>query len=208
MIGVTPDGKRQDHDARREVSDLRDDGATCLLGVVQVRIRKPGIPAFYYAQDFRRSLGLGGPQRGTASRAALTGREIQDAGAVAGLGGLRQGTGAGQLHVVAMGGDSQNVYGHGEAIYLLMTERFDRVHPCRAVSRVEPERQADPDVDGAGESSTPDRHAGLELEGRLEHLAGQESDRDTEQPTDKGEGRGLDQELPEDFPSGGAEGLA
>ncbi len=99
-------------------------GAKCRISATTVRRAssvlcrcasgEPGIPSFRDTQDLGRLLSLGGAQRGTASGAALAGREVENAGAVAGLDGLGQGTGAGQLDVVAMCGDGQDVYGHGE----------------------------------------------------------------------------------------------
>ena len=113
MVGMAADGERQDHDPRREVADLGDDdrrrasSSFCRWASGRPAFRRSATPRISAAR-----LGLLGPQVGAAARARLAGREVQDAGAVARVHRLEQRAGAGELDVVAVGGDGQQIDGH------------------------------------------------------------------------------------------------
>ena len=57
-------------------------------------------------------------------------------------------------------------------------------------------------------AGAPERHARLEVERRLHQLPGAQAEHDAQQPADERQRGGLDQELPQDLPPGGAERLA
>ena len=110
---MTAHREGQDDDPGREVADLRHDEPPGLVGVLQVRIGEAGVPPLRDAQDGGGALGLLGADGGAPPGAGLPRGEIEDPGPVAGIHRLEQGAGAGELHVVAVGGDGQDVDGHG-----------------------------------------------------------------------------------------------
>src|ERR1051326_6262022 len=85
---------------------------------------------------------------------------------------------------------------------LLVPQRLHRIHPRRAVGGEHPEDQPDRDRDDRGEYRAPERHPRLQVEQPLDHLARRQADEDAEHPAGQRQGRGLDQELPQDFPPG------
>lgn len=93
-------------------------------------IGQAGVPPLGQAQDPGSALSLVGPELGAASGPRLTGGEVQDGGPVSCVHRLEQGTGAGKLDVIAVGGDCKNVDGHGgnKAVYaVLRLYRFARI---------------------------------------------------------------------------------
>ena len=68
---------------------------------------------------------------------------------MSGVGGLEQGAGARELDVVTVRGDSEDVYGHGEPIYLFMAEGLDGVHARRPIGGIQSEREPDADAHAA-----------------------------------------------------------
>jgi hypothetical protein len=72
---------------------------------VKVGIGQTSVSPLGHAQDPGGTLSLVGPELGAASGPALSGGEVEDTGAVAGVHRLQQGAGTGQLNVVAVSGD-------------------------------------------------------------------------------------------------------
>jgi hypothetical protein len=80
---------------------------------VKVGVGEFRIPPFHDTKNYSRPFGFLRAQRRASPAARLTSREVEYAGPVAGIHRLEQGTSAGQLDVVAMGGDGQDIYRHG-----------------------------------------------------------------------------------------------
>jgi hypothetical protein len=112
VIRVPADGEGKYHHARREVTYLGDYKTPRLIRVLKVSVGQPSIPPLTDPEDLRRTFGLLGAQLGTASTAAFPGCQIQYSGLITGVNGLEQGAGAGELDVVTMGGDGQDVDRH------------------------------------------------------------------------------------------------
>ncbi len=113
MVGVPADRERQDDHPGCEVPDLRDYEPTRLLRILEMGVGKTGIPPLGHTKDFGGPTRLLGPELGAAAGRGLSGRQVEDPGAVASIHRLEQGAGAGELDVIAVGGDGQDVYGHG-----------------------------------------------------------------------------------------------
>ena len=112
VIRVAADGEGKYHHARREVTYLGDDKTPRLIRVLKVGVGQSGVPALADSEDLRRPFGFLRAQLGTASGAAFSGCQIQYSGPITGIDGLEQGAGAGELDVVTMGGDGQDVDRH------------------------------------------------------------------------------------------------
>jgi hypothetical protein len=112
MVGVAADREGEDHDAGPEIADLLDHDAPAGLVIGEVGIGKPGIPALGKAEHPGRGLGLAGAHLSTPQRPTLASREIEHAGTVPRIDDAEQGAGAGELHVVAVRGDGEDVNGH------------------------------------------------------------------------------------------------
>ena len=114
VVRMPSDGERLDHPPGGEVPDLGDDQAPRLLGVAQVRVGKSGVAPLRDAEDPGRALGLLRSPLGAASRRRLSRRQVEDAHPIADVHRPEQRTGAGQLHVIAVGRDGQHIHGHRE----------------------------------------------------------------------------------------------
>ena len=113
VIGVASDGVREDDDLWSEVPDLLDEDPPGCPGIRQVGIAKSRVAPLVYSHDRCRALGLLTPECGAPPRPRFAGGEIENAGPVSAVGRADEGAGAGQLDVVTMGGDGQQVDGHG-----------------------------------------------------------------------------------------------
>ena len=102
----------EDDDTGPEIADLLDYDAPAGLVIGEVGIRQPGIPALGKSEHPGSGLGLAGPHLRTAQCATLASREIEHAGPLPRIDSAEQGAGAGELDVVAVGGDGENVNGH------------------------------------------------------------------------------------------------
>ena len=81
-----------------------------------MRVGQPGVETHLVTEHLGGAVGLGGPRRRVAARAALALREVEDAHPVTGPDGRRERPAAGQLDVVSMRRDRQQVdvlVGHG-----------------------------------------------------------------------------------------------
>jgi hypothetical protein len=94
------------------VADLRDHGPARFLGVVQVRVRQAGVAPLGHAEDRGGALRFLGSELSAAAGARLTRSQIEDPCAISRVDRFDQRTGASQLHVVAVRGDGQHIYGH------------------------------------------------------------------------------------------------
>ena len=115
VVRVATDGEGEDDDPGREVPDLLHQHAPGLVGIAEVGIGKARVPALGASEDLRRPLGLPGTDLGAAAGGALAGGQVQDTGSVPRLGRPDERARTGELDVVAMGGDGQNVHGHGDS---------------------------------------------------------------------------------------------
>src|SRR5262249_22221793 len=100
---------------RREVPDVLHHGPSGVVIVPEVGIGQARIAALAHTQDRRGALGFLASELGGAARGALAGREIENAGAVSRVRGAEPGAGAGELDVVTVGGDGQDIHGHGHS---------------------------------------------------------------------------------------------
>jgi hypothetical protein len=112
VVGVPADGEGKDNNAGSEVPYLLHYGPPCLICVVKVSVGQAGIPTLSYTQDLGGTIGLVRSELGAASGPSLSRGEIEDPGPVTRVCGLEEGTGAGQLDVVAVGSDRQDVDRH------------------------------------------------------------------------------------------------
>jgi hypothetical protein len=112
VVGVPSHGERQDDDAGREMPDLRDHESPRCLVVLKVRVSQPGIPPFRHTQNLRGPVGFGGPQVRAAPRPRFTRGEIQYPGSIPRVLRLQQRAGTGELDVVSVSGDGEEVDGH------------------------------------------------------------------------------------------------
>ena len=106
-------GEGENDDAWSEVPYVLYYSPPCLIRVVKVGIGQAGIPPLLHAQDFGGTLGLLGTELGAASGPGLPRRKVEDPRPIAGVHGLEERTGAGELDVIAVGGDRQDVDRHG-----------------------------------------------------------------------------------------------
>src|SRR5215210_182806 len=97
---MTADRKGKYHDAGREVTYLSHDKTPRLIRVLKVCVGQSSVPTLADSEDFRRAFRFLGPQLGTASRAALSRRQIEYAGAVTGVNRFEQRARARELDVV------------------------------------------------------------------------------------------------------------
>src|SRR4051812_2127204 len=110
MIGMTTFARWRDHDPRLEPPDRpRDELARCEI-VHDAAVRQLEILALLHAHYLGRLRRLGRPYLGGPARAQLSLGHVHDRGLVTLLRRLDQRAGAGELDVVAMGGDGEKVY--------------------------------------------------------------------------------------------------
>ena len=109
MIGVPPDGERQDHDPRGKVPDLLDDDTPGAVGVRETRVRKSCVAAFRHAEDFGRRCRFSRAQLDASARPGLAGGQIENPGSVPLISGLEERAAAGKFDVVPMGRDREKI---------------------------------------------------------------------------------------------------
>jgi hypothetical protein len=109
---MPPDGVGEDDGARAEAPDPTDDDSAGLVRVVEMRVPQARVLARMDAQGPGAGCGLLRAQGDGAARARFPGGEIQDADAVALADGLGERAASGQLDVVGMGSDGQQVHRH------------------------------------------------------------------------------------------------
>jgi hypothetical protein len=112
VVRMAANGEGKYHDTRREVADFSHDSSPCLIRVLKVGVGESSIAALADSKNLRRPVSLIGSQLGTASTAAFSRGQIQYPGPITGVDGLEQRAGAGELDVVAMGGDGQDIDRH------------------------------------------------------------------------------------------------
>ena len=83
-----------------------------VLVVLQVGVAKARVPPLGDAQDLRGARGLCRSQLWAAAGARFAGGQIQNTGPVSRVLRLEQRAGAGELDVVPVGGDGQQIDGH------------------------------------------------------------------------------------------------
>ena len=113
VIRVPAHGEGKDDDTWSEVSYLLHYSLPGFIRVVKVGVGQTGVPPLGNAEDLGGPFGLFGTKLGAASGAGFSGSEIEDTCPMAGIRGLKQRAGAGELDVIAVGGDSENIDGHG-----------------------------------------------------------------------------------------------
>jgi hypothetical protein len=87
-----------------------------------------------HPQDLRRAVGLGGARGGVAAGTGLALREIDDPHAVARPHGPGERATAGQLHIVAMSGNGEEVNGLGHEVLSTLVGIWERGTGKRALS--------------------------------------------------------------------------
>jgi hypothetical protein len=112
MVRVPPHGKGENDNPWGEVTYLGHYSPPCLIRVVKVSVGQTRIPPLDHSQDAGGSVCLLGSELGAAPGSGLAGSQIEDSGPVAGISRLDERPGTGQLDVVAMGGNRQDVDGH------------------------------------------------------------------------------------------------
>src|SRR5947209_16207544 len=102
-------GEGEDDDPRARRADEADERRSRRLVVREVRVRQAGIEAQVHAQRRGGALRLRGSGGGVAACARLALGEVQDADPVARPDGLGERAAAGELRVVTMGGDGEQI---------------------------------------------------------------------------------------------------
>jgi hypothetical protein len=114
VVRMATDWKGQNHYSWSEVPNVFDDDSPGLLAVFEMRVGQQSIAPLRHTQN------LGGPFRFLASErcatmgAAFARGEVEDPGSIPLIHSLEEGAGAGELGVVPMRGDGEQVDGHGE----------------------------------------------------------------------------------------------
>ena len=109
VVGMTSLERRRDHDARPEAADRPHEQLTRRRRVLDPRVGQPERLARAAADDLGGTLRFLPPQLGRAARAHLALREVDDRRALPRLGRLDERAAAGELDVVAMRGDGEEV---------------------------------------------------------------------------------------------------
>ena len=113
MIGVASHREGENDHPRRKVADVLDHQTPGFFRVLQVCIRQSSIPPLRYAEDLGRTLCLFRSERCATPGTGLSGGQVQDPDLVSGIDGLQKSARAGELDVVSVGGEGQDVHGHG-----------------------------------------------------------------------------------------------
>src|SRR6266480_2243314 len=109
VVGMAPDGERENYDAGPRDADQLDELRARRLVVLEVGVGEPGVEPHVHAERPGGALGLGGARGGVAARAGLSLGQVDDPDAMARPHGLGERAAAGQFHIVAVGGDCQEV---------------------------------------------------------------------------------------------------
>src|SRR2546426_954627 len=134
VVGMPAHGEREDDDPRPHRADELDERRPRGLVVREVRVRQTGVEAQRHPERRGGALRLRGSGGGVAARARLALGEVQDADPVARPDGLGERAAAGELGVVTMGGDGEQVYGlrHGLCSSIGTRETRNGKRPGRA----------------------------------------------------------------------------
>jgi hypothetical protein len=112
VVGVSSDGEGENDNLGGKMADLLDDELPRLLRIVQVGIGKPCVSPLSHPEDPSGLLRLLLSEAGAPSSAGFACRQIQDTNSIAVVDRFEEGTRAGELNVVTVGGDGENVDGH------------------------------------------------------------------------------------------------
>src|SRR5438093_10171126 len=117
VVGMAPDGERENHHPGPRGADQLDELRARRLIVLEVGVGEPGVEPHVHAERPGCALGLGGACGGVAARAGLSLGQVNDPDAMARPHGLGERAAAGQLDVVAMRSDREQVHrlGHVQA---------------------------------------------------------------------------------------------
>ena len=113
MIGVPAHGEGEDDHSGSEMPDVFDDRSPGLFRILQASVGQSSVSPLGHPDNGCRSLGLLGSKRGAAAGAGLAGGEVQNSYAISSVYRFEQSARAGELDVVSVGGEGQDVYGHG-----------------------------------------------------------------------------------------------
>jgi hypothetical protein len=108
---------RCDHDARTKSSNCDGDFGTGFRCVHETSIGESEVLSRSDTENLGRSFRFARSKVGRSARRRLAGREIDDRGAPSSRRRRKQRPAARQFNVVSVGGDSQNVDGHGRRRY-------------------------------------------------------------------------------------------
>ncbi len=109
VIGVAAFPVGQDDRVGLEFADRFGEGDFKFVGEREASVGKAEIAAHFHAENFSGVRGFFEARFRSAARAGLTPREIEDAGAIAGLRHFENGAAAGELDVIGMSGDGEQV---------------------------------------------------------------------------------------------------
>src|SRR6266568_3563297 len=109
VVGVASHGEGEDHDAGSGGADELHDAAPRRLVVREVGIAQLRVQAQVHAERLRRALRFSAARRGVALGAGFSLRQVENPDALAGPRRLGEGAAAGELDVVAMGGDGEQI---------------------------------------------------------------------------------------------------
>src|SRR5687767_2763448 len=134
VIGVPPDGKGKDDDPRPEMPDLLHQDFPRRLAVLEMCVGEARIPALAHTHHHAGLFRFLCPQRRAAARARLAFRQIEYRSRVPRVGRPDERAGTGELDVVPVRGDRQDIHGHGRVIYTARRALTRRVtnHPAAA----------------------------------------------------------------------------
>ena len=109
VIGVAAFPVRQDDRVRLEFAKHFRDGDFEVVSEGEARIGKAEIAAHFHTENFSGVFGFFQARFRSAARTGFTAREVEDSGAVAGLRHFEDGAAAGELDVIGMSGDGEQV---------------------------------------------------------------------------------------------------
>src|SRR5579864_840872 len=109
MIGVTAFPVGQDDGVRLEFADRFGECDFKFVGERESGVGKAEITAYFHAENFPGVGGLFQARFRSSARAGFTAREIEDASAIACLRHFENGAAAGELDVIGMSGDGEQV---------------------------------------------------------------------------------------------------
>src|SRR5438128_4543279 len=138
VVGMPAHGEGEDDDPRARRADEADERRSRRLVVREVRVRQAGIEAQVHAQRRGGALRLRGSGGGVAACARLALGEVQDADPVARPGGLRERAAAGELRVVTMGGDGEQIDGLGHSYLNASTGSSLAARPAGTTPKISP----------------------------------------------------------------------
>src|SRR5438552_5121942 len=138
VVGMPAHGEGEDDDPRARRADEADERRPRRLIVREVRVRQTGVEAQVHAQRRGGALRLRGSGGGVAACARLALGEVQDADPVARPGGLRERAAAGELRVVTMGGDGEQIDGLRHSYLNASTGSSFAARPAGTTPKISP----------------------------------------------------------------------